>query len=294
MILFGITPSAFSAERGPDSAAADVLFEEGRSALEHGDFALACEKFELSRRLEPAVGTWLNLGECHLKLERPRAAWIAFREALRVMSESDDRRPYAQQRIAALDTELARLVLRWEDPSSPDARVTLNGEPIGAPFDVPRIVEPGPVTVRVERERTFLELTGVAEKGATLTLTIPARKDGAPLRPPATTSASSGRRVLGYTLVGAGAASIATGAAFGIAALLSNSDARSHCDGFDCSSAATYEAARRSATTASNHATVSTSLLIGGALVTLAGIYLMATSPQRSPQASFAPLGFKF
>lgn len=299
MLSFGITTTASSAERGPDSAAADALFEEGRAAVSRGDFALACEKFELSRRLEPAVGAWLNLGECYLKLERPRAAWIAFREALRLMSETDDRHAYARERLAALDTELARLVLRWEAPSSSGDRVMVNGEPIAAPFDVPRIVEPGPVTVRVDRESSFLELTGVAQKGTTLTMTIPApagpaEKDSRPSRAPRAESASSGRRVLGFTLTGIGAASIATGTAFGIAALISNSDAQNQCAGFDCPSAAAYEAARRSASSASNHATVSTSLLVGGAVITLAGIYFVVTSPPRSLQAFYTPLGFKF
>ncbi len=44
-----------------DPAAAEALFRSGRVAIEKGDYASACPKFEESSRLDPAVGTTCNL-----------------------------------------------------------------------------------------------------------------------------------------------------------------------------------------------------------------------------------------
>src|SRR5262245_37563455 len=47
-----------------DAAAAEALFREGRQLMDSGAIAQACVKFEESLRLDPALGTMLNLAVC--------------------------------------------------------------------------------------------------------------------------------------------------------------------------------------------------------------------------------------
>ncbi len=304
--LLGSTaaPATARAQTSPDNTAADVLFEEGRDALAHGDVAAACSKFEASRMLEPAVGTLLNLGECNERLARRRAAWVAFREALRFMTPTDERRAVARERIASLETKLGRLVLRLTNAPD-DAKVFVDGEPISAPYDAMRLVEPGRHEVRVvlagHRDGAFSTSVGMA---AVTTLVV---APGAPLTASSPGGAGpgnegqdrAGRRVAGLVVGGAGLAVLAGGAAFGVAALASSSAARERCGGgLACIDTAALDASREDAGTATTRATVSTVLLSAGAVTTAVGLYLFLTSSPSAARGAAAalrrPVGFEF
>ena len=56
------------AANAENAAAADVLFKEAKQLASAGDFARACPKFIESQRLDPSVGTLLNIGNCYEKL----------------------------------------------------------------------------------------------------------------------------------------------------------------------------------------------------------------------------------
>src|SRR6478735_9605838 len=51
-----------------DQAKAEALFDEGRRLLAAARFAEACPKFAESQRLDSALGTLLNLGDCYEKM----------------------------------------------------------------------------------------------------------------------------------------------------------------------------------------------------------------------------------
>jgi TolA-binding protein len=64
--------------RADARADAEKLFDEGRRAMQSGDYALACPKFEASNKADPAVGTQMNLAMCWEKLGKTASAWAMY------------------------------------------------------------------------------------------------------------------------------------------------------------------------------------------------------------------------
>ena len=66
LLVLGIVLCSATAARADERASVDaeMLFREGRHAADMGNFALACEKFEASHKVQPAPGTLLNLADC--------------------------------------------------------------------------------------------------------------------------------------------------------------------------------------------------------------------------------------
>ena len=79
--LASVTSDARAQARPEDRAAAESLFSDARRLMQAGDYEQACPKLEASRRLEPGLGTTLNLGDCYEKLGRTASAWGEFRGA---------------------------------------------------------------------------------------------------------------------------------------------------------------------------------------------------------------------
>ena len=91
--------------------AAEALFDKGREAMAAGDYDTACQQLRESDRLEPAVGTRFNLANCEEKRGRLGTAWTLFKSVLNDLPASDERRPYAQERVEALDKSVPRVTL---------------------------------------------------------------------------------------------------------------------------------------------------------------------------------------
>src|SRR6186713_2867899 len=96
-----------------DKVAAESLFADGRRLLAQGKFAEACPKFAESQRLDPAIGTLLNLADCYEKVGRTASAWAAFREAAALSHHGGDakREAVAKERAAALEAQLSTLAI---------------------------------------------------------------------------------------------------------------------------------------------------------------------------------------
>ena len=115
MLLPGI---ALAAPRDP--AAAEALFRAARGAIDKGDYATACPKFEESNRLDPQVGTVFNLADCDEHLGKVATAWQLFKEVAQRLPQGDERVAMASSRATALEKKLPRVVLRATSPLPPD------------------------------------------------------------------------------------------------------------------------------------------------------------------------------
>jgi tetratricopeptide (TPR) repeat protein len=146
-LQLGLLILAFSSAavaQGSDKIAAEALFEAGRQALERGDYAAACDRFEESLRLDSAVGTLLNLANCKQKTGQLATAWQLFREAAQRLPPKDARRKIAEQRASELRKRVPQLVITLGAGAPPDTVVTSGGVELrAASFGVALPMNPG-------------------------------------------------------------------------------------------------------------------------------------------------------
>lgn len=252
--LATLTPGQAAAQ-SRDPAAGEALFQEGRRLMKGGDFAAACPKLEESLRLDPAVGTLVNLASCEEQLGRTATAWQHWRAAADQIPSGDKRRATAVARAAALEKLLARLTIALAAGAPPEAEVKRDGVRLGrASLGLPLPVDPGKHQVVVTtpgREPRAYEVTLRARDSATLTVEpgaelpvataapepAPERLgDAAQDRPPTlvqTPAAPPAKKtsVVGWTLLGGGVAVLAGAGYFGMQALGARKDADKACAG---------------------------------------------------------------
>lgn len=167
--------------------AAQSLFDQARLLMQEGHFEEACPKLAESQRLDPALGTLLNLAVCNEQLGRTATAYVQYSDALAMAVKSSDeaRVSLTRRRIAELAPKLARLVVTTED-SPQDMWVRLDGTllaPISLGSAIP--VDPGSHTVEagaVGKRSVRLEVEVGAEP-ATHELRVPKLVDESAPRP---------------------------------------------------------------------------------------------------------------
>jgi len=275
-----------------DPAAAESLFRDAKAAEQRGDYRSACAQFAESQRLDPAAGTLLNQADCEEHLGALASAWSDFVAARDQLAKGDDRLPYAQQRIAALERRIPHLVVRLPAGAPPGTRVVRGQVEIGAAaIGVPVAVDPGTLslTVTAPGRATTTSRVTVAE-GETKEVTVDvgaaaaAPAPEAPSMPaafvqalhPAEQAPSSGdpKRTVGWIVGGVGVAGLALGAVTGIMAVGDASTFKSDCPNGACQRASGVDAASAGKTAS----TLSTIGFIGGAAVTGVGAYLLLSS----------------
>jgi len=269
------------AQRPDLTAAAEQLFEEGRALLAQNELAEACPKLAESHRLDPAVGTLLNLGECYEKAGKTASAWATYIEAdtLARRLGQGARAEFAASRARVLGASLPMLsidVTPTRDGAGAVAvTVKRDGEVIAEPAwrtFVP--VDPGEHRIEASAPgfRPFTRTISVTP-GERAHVAVPALEAADPA---ASVSSSSHLRTLGVALVGAGALTTGAGLFFGARARSRNDDARSNfCNGVTCTSRG--ETLLNEADTA---ATWSTILVSVGVTALVGGIVLYLVAPK--------------
>src|SRR6266536_4195309 len=141
--IFILVAGAVSANQR-DPASAEALFRAGRAAIEKGDYATACPKFEERNRLDPAVGTTFNLADCMEHIGKVATAWQLFKEVAQRLSPGDERVGIAEGRAAALEPRLPRLMLKVATPLPAGATVLRDGVEMGkASFELALPIDAG-------------------------------------------------------------------------------------------------------------------------------------------------------
>lgn len=213
-------------------AQAEAAFDEGRALLQRGRVREACTRLEESQRLDPGLGTQLNLADCYERLGRLASAHALFVEVAAGSRRQGQaqREEVARARAAALETKVSQLVIVVPAGAGPELHVERDGEELpAAEWNVLVPVDPG-----VHRVRAWGPGVGewsaevrVGEDGALHEVAVPvddARAFFAPLH-----------RKIGLAAAGAGAAGVLVGSFFGLRAIAKKGDAeRAGCDGRSC------------------------------------------------------------
>ncbi|HET7542512.1 MAG TPA: hypothetical protein VFK05_21730, partial [Polyangiaceae bacterium] len=113
LVAAGSCWSGVAGAQASNAALAESLFREGKRLSSERKFAEACPKFAESYKLDPGLGTLLNLAMCHESEGKPATAWAEFSEASsRAKREGDtDRAQLADEHVRALEPKLAHVTI---------------------------------------------------------------------------------------------------------------------------------------------------------------------------------------
>jgi hypothetical protein len=140
-----------SAARAAGSEA-EELFRQGRALLVAGQLQQACAKLQASQRLEPRLGTQLNIAFCQERLGQLATAWLGFQQAASTARAERDgeRERFARERAAALEPRVPRLGLRLAPGTSDPPELKVDGAPLATgASDLP--LDPGEHVVSAQR-----------------------------------------------------------------------------------------------------------------------------------------------
>jgi hypothetical protein len=289
-----------------DAAAAQALFDQGKKLMTAGKQAEACPKFAESQRLDPGVGTLLNLAACYEASGRYASAWSAFLEgesAARAENNADAAR-VARSRADALASKLSKLTITVTHPDIAGLEVRRDAAVVGqAQWQLPIPADPGVhhivATAPGRRQwQTDVELKGA---GATIEVSVPdlvvepvaaapapAAATAIPIVVAPAQSSFGTQRTLAIGAGVVGVAGVALGTVFGLKSKSKHDEAASHCSGSTCSDTDGVSL-RSDAISAGNLSTVS---FVVGAAGLVGGALLWFTAAPSKESATQVGLGF--
>lgn len=284
-----------------DKTAAETLFAEGKKQLNQKRYTEACKSFSDSQRLDPGVGTLLNLAVCYEKQGKLASAWTIYREAAAAAraAKQTSREQAARKGADALEPRLAKLTIVTPTGDLPPQMVIVRDGEVVPPslWGVAAPIDPGLHQLDVTapgREKWSAQVA--ANAGQSSTITVPVLKPDASaaarakvattpafVPPPSDsppTPAGSTQKIVGGVVVGAGVIVTAVGAYFGGKALSTyrgaECDAANKCtqEGLDAQDSGIA------------YGTAATIALTGGLVAIATGVVLWLTAP--SPQTASA------
>jgi hypothetical protein len=294
-----------AAQSTSDSAAAEALYEQGKTLMAQGKSAEACPKFEESQRLDPGTGTLLNLALCYEQTKRLASAWSKYLEAASSAATSGNapREKEARKQADRLRPRLSYVVVRVDEgaKSTPGLEVRRDGQLVGGAqwgAAIPADEGEHEVTASAPGRAAWRERVVVKGEGSTTSVTVPALAEGptttpAPVAaaadetPDAASTSKSGlgtQRVLALVAGGVGVVGVGVGTVFGLQAKSRHDEAEKYCDGAVCTD--------QRGVTAGNDAraagNISTIAMIIGVVGIAGGVTLWFTAPRENANATTA------
>jgi hypothetical protein len=287
-------------------ARAEALFEEAQTLMRKGDLTTACPKFAASQKLDPAVGTLLNLATCYERQGKTASAWAAFHEAATAAAHAnqDERARFAEKRATELARKLPRVVIRVS--AQTNLEVKLDGTVVdSSEWGTALPLDPGQHSVEVSApgKHRWTTTIDVGSEATQSEVAVPKLADEAPttttqqplvteIEPPPPPRSGSPLVPLGIVVGAIGFVSVGIGLGFGVYAMSKNNEALTHCPmSPQCNDQAGVDLTH-DAQTSATAATVA--FIVGGvALATGVTLLLVGAAPgsKRAPAtARLAPL----
>jgi hypothetical protein len=293
-LAVALGPTRAAAEpSGAEKATAEALFQQGTELMQERKFAVACEKFEGSQQLDPALGTMLRLADCYDRTGKSASAWALFREAASVARTRGelDRERIAVERANELEKRLSKIELKVDRKNAPAGlEIQLNGVNVPrATWDAPVPVDPGRqrVVASAPDKTPWSATFDVSEGPGVRSIEVPALVAKPKGESAEAASAPTGRgstlRTLGYVTGGLGAVGLALGGFLSYQAYGKKQDSLAQCR-VDDPNACTPQGkemrddAKRTADTA-------TLLFVGGGALVAGGLVLVLSAQSSEPRA---------
>ncbi len=267
-----------------------ALFIQGEALSAAGRFEQACQRFQESQNLDPALRTLMHLASCYAEQGKTASAWVAFTSATELARQRGDKahEALAQKRVAEFEERLSFLTVLLEKTHG-EARMVLDGKPLSrAAAGIPLPLDPGVHRLEVSQtDRQSWASEFVMETGPTVqTVVVPDlqrlpsiatghQKFLEPLRDER--DRVSRTHVAGSVLLGVGVVAMLAGGYFGIRAYKQSEEADRFCRGTICTMEGIegYASAHRSAW-------YSNAALGAGVAGLASGLYLILASPRGS------------
>ena len=126
---------------------AESLFKQGKKLMGEKRYADACEAFEKSYKLDPGLGTQLNIAKCYEDWGKIGRAYLAYQAAEKAANEAKDpRTPKIRDLVAGLEPEVPHLTIKLPKDAPADLKVTLDSRAVET-LNEPFVVDPGPHTI---------------------------------------------------------------------------------------------------------------------------------------------------
>jgi serine/threonine-protein kinase len=264
-----------AAQDGMTKATAEALFADGRRLMASGDYVAACPKFAASQKLDPGIGTTLNLADCYEKLGRVASAWAEFRSAASGAraAGATEREQLATERARSLEARLSYLTI-----TAPARSAGLQIARDGAPIDPALLgtaipIDPGAHTIEAVApgKSKWSVSIDVGSSASRITVSVPELgvgvAPGAPaaVRPVADPAQyGAAQRGLGIGVAALGAIALGAGTVFGLKASSNWDEAKSHCTAYPHGCDVQAVSLAQDARAASNASTVSFVIGVAG------------------------------
>ncbi|HEY4158109.1 MAG TPA: hypothetical protein VGM29_08425 [Polyangiaceae bacterium] len=189
--------AAPSAAQSNDAAMAESLFRDAKRLSGEHKFAEACPKFAGSYKLDPGLGTLLNLAMCHESEGKLATAWAEFSEASgRAKREGDnDRAQLADEHVRALEPKLAHISINVAPGAGAPGMVVKfdSREMSTAALGLQIPLDPGKHQLEVSApgRQSYAQTIDAPAPGSTVALTVPVLQPTAGAPAPAPASATS-------------------------------------------------------------------------------------------------------
>ena len=279
-----VAGSAAAADGLPESEA-ERLTKEGQELLERGQFAEACDKFDLSLKREDSVNTLALLAFCHERAGKPGKAWNEFRR-VEPRVPPGDKAVFVAQHLRALESKVARARLDVGNRTITEVRVDND---VVALEEGRIVADPGAHTVRVVADGKTMSRNARLVLGDNADIVMveapppPPADTMSQVAPPAVADAppddGSGRRTVAWALGGAGVVLLGVGIYEGIKTISIKKDADTTCG--DGSPTCVTPARAAQASSRRGDAVVPSWIATGGVVLGAVGlgtaIYLLAT-----------------
>jgi hypothetical protein len=302
-IALGLFAGVARADRMTD---AEELFRRAKGLMAESKYREACPLLEESERLDPQMGTLLNVAICHENVGRIASAWGEFRavEQLARAANREDRVKLAHDRATKLEPRLSRIkVVVPPDVRVPGLIVKVDGEEKGEPLWPGVAVDTGTRTLETSApgKKPAVLKVKVDEESAMVTVTLPKLEAGPDPKLSSQAAADEraaeeqraanrSRRTTGLIIGGIGLATMAAGGVFGILAIRGDADAKAACPKPCIEGSGPATAADDKTDRALSLANVANVVLpLGLVAAAIGGYMFLSAGPTDKPRAALAP-----